>query len=239
MSRSALAISRAKIEGFLTALANLRDDDEAALKVFVRRFGDMLSDVPSAEEWDARSEEAAIRALVTVQALRSRFVTNVRAARSERVPGHSVLLFGADEEVREFKRVSELSSHVRRIWRARTLPEKGLRILLLHELVSAAGNPTFLLSAAIGATLGALGPFAQSVLYLLKAASRATVCQNPECPAPLFFRSPSKRRQAYCSPECAGFGQRKAKLKWWAEQGRERRKQLSPSRTKKSKQKGE
>lgn len=236
MSGSTLAtIPVRKVERFLTAIANLRDDDEAALSALIRQFGDMLTDVPSAKQWTEANEAATTKALESLKALRQRESgSEIGEQHDKPVSGHSICLFGPDEEIWERNRISNLSSYVRWIWRAK---EKALHTLVLHELISAAGNPMFLLSAAIGETLWSLGPFAQSILYLLKHANRALVCGNPGCPAPLFFRSRRKRRQTYCSPKCSGFGQRKAKLKWWAEKGQERRKQLNQTNKRKQVQK--
>jgi hypothetical protein len=214
MGRSTLAaISLTKIERFLMALANLRDYDADSLAAFVRQFGHMLTDVPCGEQWDARSEESGIRVLETLRALAKN--SDLAARQVEHVPPHSYPPFATPEQIR----ISELSTEVRRIWRAQTSAEKRLRALLLHERISSTGNPAFLLAAVIGEPLAALGPFAQSILHLLNSADRALVCRNPECPAPLFFRNRRKRRQTYCSPKCSGFGQRQAKLKWWNEKG--------------------
>ena len=187
----------------------------------------MLTDVPSAAEWDMNREAATARVLETHWA-----ASSAPSDGTTHVPAHSFPRFGPQDEIQEFARISDLSTDVRRIWRANALQEKGHRVLLLHEVIARTGNPTFLLSAAIGQSIGRLGPFAQSILYLLTNADRALVCKNPECPAALFFRSRSKRRQAYCSPKCSGYGQKKAKLDWWREHGEARRKQLGQEQPK-------
>lgn len=118
-------------------------------------------------------------------------------------------------EAEECIRIGELSASVKSIWRAPTTRERQFRTLFLHRVVSR-WKPAFLLPLE---AVGLPGPFEQAILHLLKSEDRARVCGNPDCPAPLFFRSRTKRRQKYCSPECSGFGQREAKRKWWASKG--------------------
>jgi len=60
--------------------------------------------------------------------------------------------------------------------------------------------------------------FALDNVHLLK------YCANPECPEPYFVAE--RGSQVYCSPSCAKPSQRAAKLKWWAEHGTKRRKEL-------------
>lgn len=48
---------------------------------------------------------------------------------------------------------------------------------------------------------------------------RLRICSRPDCETPYFVAG--HLRQNYCSEVCAQWGQRKAKLKWWAEQGQE------------------
>jgi hypothetical protein len=51
MRRKTLArYAASRLETFLTQLANLRPEDEAGLR-FVRKYGHMLSDLPSSEQW--------------------------------------------------------------------------------------------------------------------------------------------------------------------------------------------
>jgi hypothetical protein len=100
------------------------------------------------------------------------------------------------------------------------LREKQCRALLLHRIISA-WKPAFLVASEVVKDLSPPGPFEQAILHLLNSADRALVCGNPDCPAPLFFRSRTNRRQRYCSPKCSGFGQREAKRKWWADHGHE------------------
>ncbi len=188
------AIPAAKLERFLTELANLagvKDRDSAFMRL-QKRFRDMLTDLPSAQEWcDGPRGKPPGRLLKT-------------SPRAE-----------------ECIRIGYLSAAVASIWRGPTPRERQFRVLLLHRVVSAF-KPTFLLPVE---QLGHPGPFEQAILHLLKSEDRAVVCGNPECPAPLFFRSRTKRRQRYCSPECSGFGQRVAKRKWWATKGEDWRDQ--------------
>lgn len=62
-------------------------------------------------------------------------------------------------------------------------------------------------------------PFEQALSYLVKSADRARYCPNPDCPAPYFFAK--RKNQRYCSEICAAPAQREMKRKWWAEHGEE------------------
>jgi hypothetical protein len=62
---------------------------------------------------------------------------------------------------------------------------------------------------------------AAAVIFALRIAERLAVCPNPECPAPLFIRK--RKNQGQCSPECARWAQRKAKLDYWNRVGRKKR----------------
>lgn len=58
------------------------------------------------------------------------------------------------------------------------------------------------------------------VLVLLRAlhiAEKMRYCANPTCPTPYFIAK--KRRQKYCSEECALPAQREFKKAWWSEHG--------------------
>jgi len=59
--------------------------------------------------------------------------------------------------------------------------------------------------------------FCLVLIRALHVLDRMRYCLNPECPAPYFFAK--KRRQKYCTEECAGAGQRELKRVWWAEHG--------------------
>jgi hypothetical protein len=61
--------------------------------------------------------------------------------------------------------------------------------------------------------------FCLVLIRAFHALDRMRYCLNPECPAPYFFAK--KRRQKYCTEECAGAGQRESKRIWWAEHGTE------------------
>jgi len=194
MGRKALAtIPGARLERFLRELANLKIDNSSAITRFLRQFGDMLEDLPSAQEWcegppGFRHPDGQLR---------------------YRSPGF-------EEEMR----IGALSVRVISIWRGSTPREKQFRTLLLHRAISA-WKPTFLLAPEVVKDLSTPGPFEQAILHLLNSADRALVCRNPDCPAPLFFRRRTNRRQTYCSTECSGFGQKTAKQKWWAEHGQQ------------------
>lgn len=64
-------------------------------------------------------------------------------------------------------------------------------------------------------------PFDEAIVYLQKNWHLALICQNPDCQALYFFAN--RRTQKYCSKDCAEFGQRAAKRKWWEKEGCERR----------------
>ena len=69
-------------------------------------------------------------------------------------------------------------------------------------------------------------PFEDAVQSLARAHTHR--CQNPDCPAPYFLAT--RRAQKYCTEKCAGYGQKEAKKRWWAKQGREWRKTRQQSR---------
>jgi hypothetical protein len=52
-------------------------------------------------------------------------------------------------------------------------------------------------------------------LACLAHADELAYCRNPSCVHPYFLKV--RLDQLYCSPECATFGQRQAKRKWWYE----------------------
>ena len=53
-----------------------------------------------------------------------------------------------------------------------------------------------------------------AAFYLQQHSDRACHCLNPDCPAPYFIAP--RRRQKYCSEECAKPSQRESKRMWWA-----------------------
>ncbi len=69
-------------------------------------------------------------------------------------------------------------------------------------------------------------PFEDAVQSLARAHTHQ--CQNPDCPAPYFLAT--RRTQKYCEKKCAEYGQREAKKRWWAKQGREWRETRQQSR---------
>ncbi len=69
-------------------------------------------------------------------------------------------------------------------------------------------------------------PFEDAVQSLTRAHTHQ--CQNPDCPAPSFLAT--RRTQKYCEEKCAEYGQRAAKKRWWAKQGREWRETRQQSR---------
>ncbi len=190
MRQKNLAIPATRVERFLKELVNLKRDSRAILR-FLSRFRDMLTDLPSAQQWCEGPP-------------------GVR-----RQPGRLIYSSPGFEEEHM---IGELSVLVMSMWSGPTLREKKARVLLLHRVISA-WKPTFLLSAI--EDVAPPGPFEQAILHLLDSADRAMVCGNPQCPAPYFFRDRTKRRQRYCSLECSGFGQRAVKRKWWADHGQQ------------------
>jgi hypothetical protein len=189
------AIPAGKLERFLKELANLKRESNA-IERFQRRFADMLADVPPARKW------------------RDGVVPGIRAWGGP---------IRSRSRSKEEGVIEEISAFVESIWRAPTSQEKQRRVLLQHRFFLA-WKPTFLLAPDVAKDLSPPGPFEQAILHLLKSAGRALVCGNPDCPAPLFFRPGTKRRQRYCSPKCAGVGQAVAKRKWWANHGQQWRK---------------
>jgi len=55
---------------------------------------------------------------------------------------------------------------------------------------------------------------------LLSIHESARHCKNPDCKVTPYFIATHKR-QEYCSGPCAAWGQKQAKLKWWADSGPE------------------
>jgi hypothetical protein len=77
-------------------------------------------------------------------------------------------------------------------------------------------------------------PFEGCMRYLWSNLHRAGHCSNPDCPAPYYFGT--KKGQQYCSEDCAEYGQREAKKRWWTEHGEKWRKgRKAKSKTKKGK----
>jgi hypothetical protein len=58
-------------------------------------------------------------------------------------------------------------------------------------------------------------PFEQAAFQFHRVAARARHCNNFDCPAPYFFAR--RKGQKYCTPKCAGVGEREAKRRWWHE----------------------
>jgi hypothetical protein len=58
-------------------------------------------------------------------------------------------------------------------------------------------------------------PFEAAIFHFQNQDKRVRHCRNPECQEPYFFAR--KRNQEYCSPDCAEYGQRESKKKWWNE----------------------
>jgi hypothetical protein len=56
------------------------------------------------------------------------------------------------------------------------------------------------------------------LLMLLSLRENARHCKKPGCDVTPYFLADHKR-QEYCSESCAAWGQKQAKLKWWAESG--------------------
>ena len=129
------------------------------------------------------------------------------------------LLYRSPRFEKEY-RLQMLSVLVMSIWRGATRDQRQQRVLLLYRILSS-GKPTFFVNRQVLKALPSPGPFEQAILHLLNSEDRVMVCGNPECPAPLFFRSRTNRRQRYCSTDCSGIGQRVAKRKWWTEHGQQ------------------
>ena len=197
-------IPRQEIERFLLALAN-RDTDASSALPFLTRFRDNLSDLPSARQWNR---------IFSTQQRRPFSNETVLELLREDIEEQDMPI---DEHL-EVKRIADLTTLVRGIWKAETLEERQIRILHLHRVLSVSWDPTFLLIPEV--VLGGRSserPFQQAILHLLREADRALICPNPDCPARFFFRV--KKRQKYCSEVCAGFGQKIAKQRWWAAEG--------------------
>ena len=63
--------------------------------------------------------------------------------------------------------------------------------------------------------------FEEALTFFLNHAHLAKRCYNSDCPSPYFFAA--RRSQKYCGQDCSGDAQKVAKLKWWREKGKKRR----------------
>lgn len=63
--------------------------------------------------------------------------------------------------------------------------------------------------------------FERACYLLLQNSSRATICANPDCPAPYFIGR--RATQRYCSPDCLKPFQMAWTLAWWNSEGKQRR----------------
>jgi len=72
--------------------------------------------------------------------------------------------------------------------------------------------------AGEGVTLGfrTLGRYLTFVLHVLPR-ERLKSCDRPDCPHPYFIAQ--HRNERYCSEECANWGDRQVKLRWWKRTG--------------------
>lgn len=65
--------------------------------------------------------------------------------------------------------------------------------------------------------------FEQALYALFRNSSRAKVCENPDCLAPLFIAS--RKSERYCSEKCAHVFQGEWKRNWWKQKGSKLRKE--------------
>jgi hypothetical protein len=78
--------------------------------------------------------------------------------------------------------------------------------------------------------------FEKVVFTLFRNSTLARVCEAEDCPAPYFIAK--RRRQRYCSPDCAAQFQKKWKLDWWRREGSQRRQEQRVEKAKKAKKGG-
>src|SRR5215475_15355923 len=111
-------IPRQKIERFLLALAN-RDRDASSALPFLNRFGDNLSDLPSARQWNRIFSTALQSGGFRPQQRAFSDETALELMRED-VEEQDMPI---DEHL-EVKRIADLSTLVRRIWSAGTREER-------------------------------------------------------------------------------------------------------------------
>jgi hypothetical protein len=195
---------------FLSALANLRDDDADQLRGFHERFADLLP-APS----------------------------HLVSLYTEYAKGFSEPPSGEQINYQTWKNWHiPMRNWVRSIWRAKDERTKRWLFypLIDSEMRVRTGRAPILSTVCFAMDWAEFpveppGPFEYALNYLLGPAVRSSLCRNDECPAPYFFAR--RRNQRYCSSDCSFHAQREHKRRWWREHGSNwRRKQSKRQRVK-------
>jgi hypothetical protein len=196
MGQALVQITPAEARNFLSQLANLVDDDKA-FERFERLFLHVLPDKFRRVPIGPRDQENPLLALI--------------------------------DERSEFIWLMELRSGLRNIWLApdvRTKAWGAFRLVdaaVIHDTHPWHNASLDVLGSSHGqiAPLPPPTPFEQIFDYVRRNADRLGSCANFDCPARFFFKVRST--QKYCSTVCALPSQRAFKSRWWAENGKNRR----------------
>jgi hypothetical protein len=204
-SRPIAAISAARAKAFLCQLANLREDQKAALH-FKTRFGGLfLSEVP----WGVVRHWA-----INIEA--ENFADEIKNLATSR-PEWS------EDDLLQRYWLLPLRDAIRAIWEAPDSLVKQWGVFTILANYFTFGNRILFIGPVQGPlelssySAGPPGPCGRILLHLIKNAERTRRCGNPECPAPYFFAA--RRSQKYCSTECSQPAQRESERKWWSKNG--------------------
>jgi hypothetical protein len=126
--------------------------------------------------------------------------------------------------------VLEARNDLQELWDAKTPATRKEEILTgwLRR-----GPADFLLPRWNGRTLSLFPNYVnlRALLFIgiVHRSARFARCHNPDCPAPYFLAK--RRSQKFCERgDCTAYAQRKYALKWWNNEGRERRAKRSRKR---------
>ena len=203
--------SSAKLERFLSALANLRDDLlelKAEPNQIEAHFAAFLPP-PDHRSWCF--DQAPLE---KDEELRNAFPPSVQDRLIEKIGPR-------------LWQLPALRAFVRRLWTEQDMRSREWAAFVVRYWLYTMGRDSskageFLKLVATSDWFPQIPPptlFEQALSYLVKSADRARYCPNPECPAPYFFST--RKNQRYCSEICAAPAQREMKRKWWAEHGEE------------------
>jgi hypothetical protein len=205
-SRPIAPISAARAREFLCQLANLREDQKAALR-FKTRFGDLfLSEVP----WAAVRQSA-------LNSEAEGFADEVGKLADDSRPEWS------EDDLLQRYWLLPLRDAIRAVWEAPDLLVKQWGVFTTLANYFTFGDRSLFVGPVQGPLEGSAystgppGPCGRILLHLLKNADLTRRCGNPECPARYFFAA--RRSQKYCSTECSKPAQREAERRWWNKNG--------------------
>ena len=161
----------------------------------------------------SRQSQEVLKALVNLQVLDRAAVDDFLDRFGHLIPKFKGL---GEPPIPESKmrlvRIKLLSAGLQDVWNSTDQRMKEFAVFYIIRLVNSTGDPARLVGDW---KLPPPTPFEDAVRHLNRA--RTHQCQNPECPAPYFFAK--RKTQTYCSEDCAEYGQRQAKKRWWAAHG--------------------